>query len=62
MPCFSRAGWERFYPNLSEEKISGYGYDYMTLGRKGIIDLILTRAVSSIKQNAMKDRGSWRVF
>jgi hypothetical protein len=44
---------------LSEENISGYGYDYIELGRKGIIDLmpvIHTRAVSSIQQNAMKDR------
>jgi hypothetical protein len=59
VPCFSRAGWESFSPNLSEENISGYGYDYIDLGRKGIIDLmpvIHTRAVSSIQQNAMKDR------
>jgi len=59
VPCFSKEGWATFYEYLSEENVSGYGYDYIDCGKRGIIDLmpvIHTRAVSSKRKESLAER------
>jgi hypothetical protein len=56
-PVFSREAWLEFHSYLSEDNRSGWGYDYIPLARKGIIDslsVIHTRPVQSI--NAESER------
>jgi hypothetical protein len=51
VPVFTRAAWREFYCYLDPENRSGWGYDYIPVGRKGIVDVlpvIHTRAVQSI--------------
>lgn len=50
-PVFSRSAWCEFYGYLDPKNESGWGYDYIPLGRKGIVDVmpvVHTRAVQSI--------------
>lgn len=50
-PVFTREAWREFYSYLDPDNRSGWGYDYIPLGRKGIVDampVIHTRAVQSI--------------
>jgi len=50
-PVFTRVAWLEFYSYLNPENQSGWGYDYIPLGRKGIVDamsVVHTRAVQSI--------------
>lgn len=50
-PVFTREAWRDFYSYLDPQNRSGWGYDYIPLGRKGIVDampVIHTRAVQSI--------------
>jgi hypothetical protein len=50
-PVFTREAWREFYDYLDPENRSGWGYDYIPLGRKGIVDampVVHTRAVQSI--------------
>ena len=50
-PVFTRGAWREFYSYLDPENRSGWGYDYIPLGRKGIVDVmpvVHTRAVQSI--------------
>ncbi len=50
-PVFAREAWTEFHSYLDEENGSGWGYDYVPLGRKGIVDalpVVHTRPVQSI--------------
>ena len=50
-PVFTREAWREFYGYLDPENRSGWGYDYIPLSRKGIVDampVVHTRAVQSI--------------
>jgi Protein of unknown function (DUF707) len=50
-PVFTREAWREFYGYLDSENRSGWGYDYIPLGRRGIVDampVVHTRAVQSI--------------
>lgn len=50
-PVFTREAWREFYSYLDPDNRSGWGYDYIPLGRKGIIDVmpvVHTRPVQSI--------------
>lgn len=50
-PVFTREAWREFYSYLDPDNRSGWGYDYIPLGRKGIVDampVVHTRAVQSI--------------
>ena len=58
VPFFSREGWSEFSSYVDPANLSGYGYDYIPLGRKGIIDVmpvIHTRAVQSFKEQSFKE-------
>lgn len=57
-PVFSREGWREFYSYLVPENKSGYGYDYIPLARKGIIDVmpvVHTRAVQSYADESFQE-------
>lgn len=50
-PVFTREAWREFYSYLDPGNRSGWGYDYIPLGRKGIVDampVVHARAVQSI--------------
>jgi hypothetical protein len=54
-PVFSREAWIEFHSYLTEDNRSGWGYDYIPLARKGIIDalpVIHTRPVQSINSES----------
>lgn len=49
-PVFTRGAWREMFSYLAPENRSGWGYDYIPLGRKGIVDampVVHTRAVQS---------------
>lgn len=51
VPVFTRDSWAEFFSYLGPDNGSGWGYDYIPLGRKGIVDalpVIHTRPVQSI--------------
>ncbi len=57
-PVFTREGWREFYTYLNPGNDSGWGYDYIPLGRKGIVDalpVVHTRPVQSIKHVSETD-------
>lgn len=57
-PVFSREGWIDFHSYLTEDNRSGWGYDYIPMDRKGIIDalpVIHTRPVQSINGESEGD-------
>jgi hypothetical protein len=39
-PVFTREAWREFFCYLNEENKSGWGYDYIPLSRKGIVDVL----------------------
>ncbi len=58
VPVFTREAWREFYGYLDPDNRSGWGYDYIPVGRKGIVDLlpvIHTRAVQSINGESERD-------
>lgn len=58
VPVFTREAWQEIYGYLSEDNQSGWGYDYVPLSRKGIIDALPvrhTRPVSSINRASEVD-------
>ena len=57
-PVFTREAWQEFYGYLYAENRSGWGYDYIPLGRKGIVDalpVVHARAVQSINGESQAD-------
>jgi hypothetical protein len=59
-PVFSRQAWREFYSYLDPANQSGWGYDYIPLGRKGIVDAMPvehTRAVQSINGGSESEIG-----
>lgn len=59
-PVFTRGAWQEFYGYLDPKNRSGWGYDYIPLGRKGIVDampVVHTRAVQSIHSASQADIG-----
>ena len=61
-PVFTREAWQEFYAYLDPENRSGWGYDYIPLGRKGIVDalpVVHTRPVQSINSTSEKDLGKF---
>ncbi|MDB6078123.1 MAG: uncharacterized protein JWO82_1870, partial [Akkermansiaceae bacterium] len=57
-PAFTRDAWLELYQYMSPLNASGWGYDYVPLGRRGIIDLmpvVHTRRVQSLNDEAMAD-------
>lgn len=57
-PVFTRDGWREFYGYLDPGNRSGWGYDYVPLGRKGVVDVmpvIHTRPVQSIGNESERD-------
>jgi hypothetical protein len=57
-PVFTGEAWREFYGYLDPGNTSGWGYDYIPLARKGIVDthpIVHTRAVQSITPEAEKD-------
>jgi hypothetical protein len=58
VPVFTREAWREFYGYLEPENRSGWGYDYIPLGRKGIVDalpVVHTRAVQSINGESERE-------
>jgi hypothetical protein len=58
VPVFNRKTWAEFYGYLDPDNRSGWGYDYIPAGRKGIVDVlpvIHTRAVQSIGSESEKE-------
>jgi hypothetical protein len=58
-PAFTREAWKEFYGYLEPENRSGWGYDYVPLGRKGVVDalpVVHTRAVQSINRESAQER------
>jgi hypothetical protein len=58
VPVFTREAWREFHRYLDAENRSGWGYDYIPLGRKGVIDalpVIHTRAVQSMNGESEND-------
>jgi hypothetical protein len=58
VPVFTRQAWGEFYDHLDPDNRSGWGYDYIPVGRKGIVDVlpvIHTRAVQSINAESERD-------
>jgi hypothetical protein len=58
VPVFTREAWREFHGYLDAENRSGWGYDYIPLGRKGVIDalpVIHTRAVQSMNDDSERD-------
>lgn len=54
-PVFTRIAWREFFGYLDPENRSGWGYDFIPLGRKGIVDALPvthTRAVRSINSES----------
>jgi hypothetical protein len=54
-PVFTREAWREFYGYLDPENQSGWGYDYIPLARKGIVDalpVIHTRPFQSASAKA----------
>ncbi len=54
-PVFTRPAWIEFHGYLTADNRSGWGYDYIPLGRKGIVDALPvthTRPVRSINRAA----------
>lgn len=54
-PVFTREAWKEFYGYLEPDNRSGWGYDYIPLGRKGVVDalpVVHTRAVQSINRQS----------
>ena len=61
-PVFTRDAWRTFYGYLVPENCSGWGYDYVPMGRKGIVDLMTvehTRPVQSITIQSMGELESF---
>jgi hypothetical protein len=57
-PVFSRDAWEEIYGYISDDNLSGWGYDYIPLGKKGIVDafpVVHTRPVQSINEKSQRD-------
>lgn len=57
-PVYTRESWREFYGYLDPDNRSGWGYDYIPLGRKGIVDalpVVHTRAVQSINHESEMD-------
>jgi hypothetical protein len=57
-PVFTRDAWSEFYGYLDPSNRSGWGYDYIPLGRKGIVDIMPvrhTRPVQSINDDSERD-------
>jgi len=57
-PVFTRDAWREFHGYLDPDNRSGWGYDYIPLGRKGIVDAMPvthTRAVQSITGSAQME-------
>ena len=55
VPVFTREAWREFYGYLDPDNRSGWGYDYIPFGRKGVVDalpVVHTRAVQSINGNS----------
>ena len=58
VPVFTRDAWREFYSYLEPGNRSGWGYDYIPLGRKGIVDALPvehTRPVQSINGKSEND-------
>lgn len=54
-PVFSWQSWSNFYRYLDSDNCSGWGYDYINFGRKGIVDVmpvVHTRPVQSNKDQS----------
>ena len=50
VPAFSGQAWREVYEYLDPDNVSGWGYDFIPLGRKGIVDampVVHTRPVRS---------------
>lgn len=55
-PVFSRKGWERVYPHLSDENPEAFGYDFIPMGLRGIVDsmhVIHTRETRAKERSAV---------
>lgn len=58
VPVFTRKAWAEFHSYLDPDNRSGWGYDYIPVGRKGIVDLlpvIHTRAVQSMNSESERE-------
>lgn len=57
-PVFTKEAWRSFYSYLDNTNISGYGYDYIPMNRKGILDCMSVehmRPVQSCVSNSWQD-------
>jgi hypothetical protein len=61
-PVYTRKGWLELYPYIDPASASGWGLDYVSVGRQGIIDalpVVHTRAVQSGNASSMRDLRSF---
>jgi len=61
-PVFSREGWQEFFSYITAENNSGYGFDYIPLPRKGIIDVMPIIHTRAMQSNSAKSFREMRQF
>jgi hypothetical protein len=57
-PVFSREAWREFYGFIDPDNRSRWGYDYISLGRKGTVDappVVHTRAMQSMNAGSQAE-------
>lgn len=61
-PVYTRNAWRELWPYLAPGNKSGWGYDYIPLGQKGVIDVmsvIHTRPVQSLSKEALAEQAAF---
>ena len=61
-PVYTRKGWRELHPYIDPASWSGWGLDYVSVGRQGIVDalpVVHTRAVQSGNASSMRDLQSF---
>lgn len=61
-PVFTRRAWREFYSYLEPENQSGWGYDYIPIGRKGIVDAMPVVHTRPVQSNSSQSQGEIRRF
>lgn len=58
-PVYSRKGWARVYPHISDSNPEAFGYDFIPVGQRGIVDcmqLIHTRESRAKPNEALEEQ------
>jgi len=63
-PVYTSEAWKRMRTFLDDDNVWGWGYDFVTFGKKGIIDcypVTHTRAVASGSKGAGEQMYNWQI-